>query len=376
MTTDALNALFTLLDTDEDDFATLVQRFGIDPAKDLQNCDLSNVDFGRLVADTLDLTGSILQGANLSQVKCKRLIGVEATISKPTPEKPVLDDVQLAIFHYQNSDWALNKVVNTLGSSSAPVLVFYDSTAEQSILTKRLCAHFGHASHVQAGFSTHSLGVKLLWFYSKAGKPQQFRLNPASLEKSFFELLQAGNVSHDIGIYPFTSNQAAVERICKSVRGPSYDQMRTEFTGSLRRELSRQLSTKLAFDPGSVVLFSGFQPISKRLYRDILDAGNGNINLIFLCSSTLEPFYTQDKGVPWRRVAVPAHSVGEPLAVAADIGRLRKRIGIASGGLVTLSENTEAWMRQFVAKPMATLKAELANRLKAEAQSKSVPLVL
>jgi uncharacterized protein YjbI with pentapeptide repeats len=80
MMSDALNALFALIETEDEDFASLVQRFGIDPAIDFQNCDLSDVDFGSLTADTLDLTGANLTGANLSKIRCKKVIGTEGKV--------------------------------------------------------------------------------------------------------------------------------------------------------------------------------------------------------------------------------------------------------------------------------------------------------
>ncbi|MGY4424447.1 hypothetical protein ACVWY2_006896 [Bradyrhizobium sp. JR6.1] len=63
MNDDLPRLLFELMDSEEEDFPTLVARCGIDPATDLQHCDLSNVDFGTLVTDTLNLTGSNITGA-------------------------------------------------------------------------------------------------------------------------------------------------------------------------------------------------------------------------------------------------------------------------------------------------------------------------
>jgi hypothetical protein len=369
MTTDALKALFALLDTKDDDFTTLVKRFDIDPAKDLQNCDLSNVDFGKFTADTLDLTGSIITGANLSQVTCNKFIGVGGSAPEGKEAKNVWDDVLLAIARYQNSDWVLNRIIETSKDSPDPILAFYDSPAQQAILTKRICVHYGDASHVREGFSMHAFGIKLLWFYSKASKGP-FRLNPASLDKAFFEALRTSNTSDDIGIYPLRPNQAAVERIRNSVRSRTYDRMRTEFSRSLRSELMTQGSQELAIDHGSVVIFSGFPPISKRLYRDIREAGQQKLSLIFLCSSDVEPYYTQNNGKPWRRVAMPASPIGEPLTVAADIGRLSRRIEVASGRRITLSKSMEQWTAQFVGTPITTLKVQLAIELKAALATK------
>jgi hypothetical protein len=359
MTTDALNALFALLETEDDNFESLMKRFGIDPATDLQNCDLNGVDFGELSVDILDLTGSDLEGANLSKVKCRKLIGADG-VATERKQNRVLGDVLLAISRYQNSDWVLNQIVGALSESSAPVLAFYDSAAEQDLLTKRICAHYTDASHLREGFNMHASGMKVLWFYTKSSKGQ-FKLNPAVLDRAFFEALRESNKSDDIGIYPLRPNQSAIQRIRNSVRPGAYDAMREDFALSLRKELSNK---EFMSGHGSVLIFSGFPPISKRLHRAIRDAVNGRITFIFLCSSSLQPQYLQGGGLPWRRVAVPAYSIGEPLAVKADIRRLIRRIGIASGGKITFDSSFEGWMNEFAGKPLAALKRELATELK------------
>jgi len=363
MTTDALKSLFALLESEEEDFATLLHRYGIDPATDLQNCDLTGVDFGSLTADTLDLTGSSLDGADLSKVKCKRVLGLDAHAQdlKP-PKRDHFDDVLSAISRYQNADWSINQIVDAVADRSAPVLAFYGTTAEQDLLTKRLCAHYGDASHLREGFNSHAMGKKLIWFYSKATRPS-LTLNPAALDKLFFDALRTSNTSDDIGIYPHRPNHAAVGRIKASVRAGPYDQMRGDFVKALSREARQRAGTLVTF-PGCFVVFSGFPPISKRLYRELRDAIPGHLSLIFLCSSSLEPYYLQSKGVPWRRVAIPSYSIGEPLAVEADVGRLCRRIELASGGRITVSEGIKEWMSQFVGKPLATLKFNIAAELK------------
>lgn len=360
MTSDTLNALFALLETEDEDFASLVRRFGIDPATDLQNCDLTDVDFGSLTADTLDLTGSSLEGADLSKVNCKRVIGLDTAV--PAPKRAAFDNVLMAISRYQNADWVLNQIVSTVAGSSAPVLAFYDTAADQDLLTKRICAHYGDASHLREGFNAHASGMKLLWFYSKATKGN-FKLNPAFLDKAFFEALRSSNKSDDIGIYPFRPNQAAVERIRTSVHPGDYDQMRRAFVQSLRKEILTRAMGEMVTFPGSVVVFSGFTPLSKRLYREMREAVNGKLTLICLCSSGLEPYYLQDKGMPWRRVAVPAYSIGEPLTVAEDVRRICKRIEMSSGGRMTVSDGIRLWMQQFVGKPLVVLKHNVVAEL-------------
>lgn len=360
MTTEALKGFFALLETDEEDFATLIKRYGIDPAKDLQNCDLTNVDFGRLVADTLDVTGAVLDGANLTQVRCRHVVGYSGT-TPPTRPKNLLDDLRVAIQRYQNSDWTLNQVLSRLGDSNAPVLAFYNTAAEQDVLTKRLCTHF--TAEVLGDGPSPGWG-SLLWFYSKAYSTERFRLNPATLDNNFFDLIRTDKIAHDIGVYPFVSNQAALERICRSVAPGPYDQMRSQFAKSIARELSKTRRVETVFSQRAIVIFSGFPPISKRLYQEITKASNARLQMVFLCSSSLEPFYEEANGMPWRRIAVPPYSIGEPLAVHDDVRRLKKRVGVATQGRVSISEEANVWMEEHVGKPLAGLKAELLRRLK------------
>lgn len=358
--TDALRALFELLETEEEDFAKLVEQFGIDPAVDFQNCDLTDVDFGSFTAETLNLTGSKLNGANLSKVTCGNIIGIDEQVQTPTRLDP-LDDVLIAIARYQNADWSIDQIIREASDGHpSPVLAFYDTTAEQDLLTKRVCTHYGDASHVREGFNSHATGMKLLWFYAKAVKGQ-VKLNPASLDKSFFEALRASNVSDDIGLYPFRANHSAIERIRKSVRAGTYDLMRADFVSALRRELEmRVLSATDSSE--SMVVFSGFPPISKRLYKEMREAVLGRLHLIFLCSSSWEPEYSRGEGLHWRRVAIPRYSIGEPLTSEADVRRLIKRIDVASGGRIHMT--MEEGMEGFVGKPLSILKEHLADEIR------------
>ena len=276
---DALNALFALLETEEEDFAALVQRFGIDPAVDLQNCDLTNVDFGHLTADTLNLTGSSIGGANLSNVRCRQILGAvdllkmphhsafpdEASVARLT--SPVLDAVVLTVSKYQNADWTIDAIIRGFEDSTAPMLAFYDSSVEQDVLTKRLCSFFNDLS---GPLSVGPDRAKFVWFYSKAYK-SRFELGAPSLEKNFFDLLRTDKTSDDIGVYPYLSNRAAASRIKESLEEP-YDRMRTTFARSLGREVQGS-------ERGAVVLFSGYPPISKRLYQEIRGATNQRLGV-------------------------------------------------------------------------------------------------
>lgn len=368
MTTEALKSLFALLESEEDDFALLVKRFGIDPATDLQNCDLTNVDFGTLTADTLNLTGSILDGVNLSNVRCIRIVGAEDAATPPpraAPSKqisdgpvslPLLDAVVVAVSRYQNAEWIKGKVLESYKDSTTPVLAFYDTFADQDFLTKQLCSTF--TVHVPKLLDFDR--PKFVWFYSKA-HVSGFELNAPSLERNFFELLRSDKTSDDMGVYPYLSNRAAVTRIKERLEGNSYDRMRRPFALQLNRELSRETD---GGESGGVALFSGYPPISKRLYQDLRSTSNQRLKLIFLCSSKLKKFY-EDQTEEWRRLVVPSNAIGRPNVTYNDIDRLAKRIETASRGTVLLgSEFRNHLADHFKDKPLTALKNEIIDRLR------------
>lgn len=365
MMTDALKALFALLETDEDDFAVLVQRFNIDPATDLQNCDLTNVDFGKLTAETLNLTGSTLDGTKLSRVRCKQIIGADGLITQPArrslkqadPAKavsrPILDAAVFAVSKYQNTEWTVSRLLESHNDSRGPIAAFFETFSEQDVLTKRLCSVF--AVHD----AKHKLNERpnFMWFYTKDDN-SRFELSAASLERNFFDLLRSNKTSDDIGVYPYLSNRQAVSRIRDSLENSSYDRMR----GMFARQLELEIQSSQLDKEGCVVLFSGFPPISKRLYHDIRSASNQRLKLIFLCSSNLERFY-EKQPEEWRRLVVPAIALGQPEAIFNDIGRICRRIEAASSGTVTLGEGFQNELGSFIGKPLALLKNEIVHRL-------------
>jgi len=363
--TDALSSLFALLDTDEDDFASLVKRFGIDPANDLQNCDLTNVDFGRLTADTLNLTGSELEGADLSKVVCRQVIGADVPSGKPNVASASLITLALSsVARYQNADWVLNQIISNAEEGAAPIMAFYDSTAEQDLLTKRVCAHFGDHSHLRQDWDATMIGMKFLWFYCKASTAQ-LKLNPAFLDKAFFEALRGSNQSDDFGIYPLTPNRSAISRIKASTHGGDYGQMRRNFIRGLREELGSRSMSGLVTYGNSAVLFSGFPPISKRFYTEIRESLPGRLRLIFLCSSAFEQHYLEAGGKNWRRFAVPGYSIGPPLAVAEDVRRLVRRVGLATQGKISVPNIVENKLDRLIGRPLTELKAQLRVELQA-----------
>ena len=360
---EASQALFALMDSEEEDFPALVARFGIDPAIDLQYCDLSNVDFGGLVAETLNLTGSNIAGANLSRIRCKNVIGAEREISVQSDAlSELFQKVALAIQRYQNSDWVLDQIVYG-EETHAPILAFYDSAAEQDVLTKRLCNYFAKGARMSSDDERYQdlSSRNFLWFYTRSDK-SEFKLDPISLDRNFLKLIMQRNNDHDIGVYPFLANRNSVQRIEQRVKGSALNEQRVSFA----RAVSQELASERGLIVGSnqaVILFSGFPPLSKKLYEDLRTAVRKRLRLVFLCSSQLEQYFNAGGGRPWRKLVVPAYSVGEQLVTRDDVARLARRVNVSSNDQVSIGSVTLAKLDQMVDGPLREMKEELLKRL-------------
>ncbi|MGY4424448.1 hypothetical protein ACVWY2_006897 [Bradyrhizobium sp. JR6.1] len=270
--------------------------------------------------------------------------------------------VAVAIQRYQNSDWVLDQIA-ARDDNYSPVLAFYDSTVEQDVLTKRICEYLGNGAMLNSGapFSLHTRNF--LWFYTRADK-SEFKFDPASLERNFLKILTRHANVHDIGVYPFNSNRASVQRVEESVVGKTLGDLRTSFARALSRELTPERG--LISVNRATVLFSGYPPISRKLYDDLCASTKKKLWLIFLCSSRLEPHFNADEGRMWRKVVVPAYSVGQQLVSQSDIPRLVRRIGIASENQISVGSFTLSQLDAMAgssACSLTELKAHLLRRL-------------
>jgi len=360
---EASQALFALMDSEEEDFPALVARFGIDPAIDLQYCDLSNVDFGGLVAETLNLTGSNITGANLSRIRCKNVIGAEREIAVQSDAlSELFQKVALAIQRYQNSDWVLDQIVYG-EETHAPILAFYDSAAEQDVLTKRLCNYFAKGAKMSSDDERYQdlSSRNFLWFYTRSDK-SEFKLDPISLDRNFLKLIMQRNNDHDIGVYPFLANRNSVQRIEQRVKGSALNEQRVSFARAVSQELASERGLIVGGNQ-AVILFSGFPPLSKKLYEDLRTAVRKRLRLVFLCSSQLEQYFNAGGGRPWRKLVVPAYSVGEQLVTRDDVARLARRVNVSSNDQVSIGSVTLAKLDQMVERPLREMKEELLKRL-------------
>lgn len=370
---DASHSLFALMDSEDDDFPTLVARYGIDPATDLQYCDLRNVDFGELIAETLNLTGSNIAGANLSRIRCKNVIGAEReTVAQFDALGEMIHRVTFAIKRYQNSDWIWSQIAGEDETETLD-LAFYDSAAEQDALTKRLCGHFYNNATVirdprQRGLWTKSTAgselpfLNFLLFYTSKYN-SKFEFGPNSLDEAFLDLITGGKSEPIDGPFAalMAANRSSVQKIEKGVEGIGIDEQRIFFSRAVSRELTPGPG-QIAFDYAAI-LFSGYPPISKKFFQDLRAAIRPRLRLVFLCSSELEPYFDEKEGSLSRNVALPNYAIREPLTTRVDLSRLERRIGASSDNRISIGSVTLAKMEKMVERPLREAKGELLKRL-------------
>jgi hypothetical protein len=267
----------------------------------------------------------------------------------------MLKQVLLAVFRYQNPDWIVGRLQEHVERSLAPILVFYDSALEQDILTKKVCDTFKKREDLHGldgewdgpGLSLFGR-MDILWFYTRKGA-STLQLSPSLLEAAFLNLLSQPS-NHDIGVYPFSSNQERVERIQDFLK----DRNSTDgFVTAIRQELDR----------ATVILFSGFPPMSKRMYNELRKRISRRIKLIFLCSSQFEPQFLAGDGLRWRKDAIPSQCIRRPTTTDSDIANLERRIRLASNSKVAIGSLTRVKMTESIGGPLPEIKDMLIKRV-------------
>ncbi|RED38030.1 hypothetical protein BJ123_105109 [Rhodopseudomonas thermotolerans] len=376
MTNESINALFSLLAMEEDNFAKLLKYFELDPAKDLRNCDLTNVDFGTLEADVLDLTGATISGADLSKIRCKKIIGAlhSEVMTHQGLEPSTRRTIKVqksnaraaavqAVVNYANNDWTISELVRSTTDNTAPIMAFYESSAEQRFITKALCSRYNDLS----GPLSVVPRQRFVWFYSGFDKPRSNVRpeNSTTIEEHFFETLLQNNSSEEIGVYPYLSNRETVSRIQQKVQECLQDKraMQTTFAQVLGREMQDSKKTGIA-------LFSGFPPISKRMYQSIRKTTHQRVKLIFLCPPSQKLRYENSPEL-WRDHIVPEYTIFEAMATEDDLRRIRRRIELVSSGLIAFSESFMLRLAGRYHRPLKALKAQIISDLQSAAANPS-----
>jgi hypothetical protein len=341
-----IHALFGLASAEIDDFPALVRNFKIDVANDLRHCDLRNVNFGDLIADTLNLTGCLLEGADLSRVKCRRIIRDDDKSRAASDEATeALKQALLAVYRYRDPSKLTEEIANDMAIGS-PVLVFYNTAAEQDAITRSIWKMF---SLVPAGQVVPQFD--LVWFHTRRAKGPLI-LDANSIDEKFLSLVRAPDYN-DIGIYPFRGNYARVKRVVAALNGSdsqSISALRTVFAESLRKQMKRS----------AVIIFSGFPPISLQLYREM--QGKVPWKLVFVCSDEYEAQFIRESS-RWRKHFIPSRRL-EPMEVTPqDLENIEYRIMLASDGKVTIRPGTRKRMERFLGGSLTDLKNMLVKRI-------------
>jgi hypothetical protein len=353
MTSDTIIvALTELANAEADDFPTLVRKFKIDPAYDLRYCDLRNVDFGNLIAGTLNLTGCLLEGADLSRVTCNKIIRDPDRPNATSDEvTELLKLALLAVYRYQNSDGLAQELV--MERTLAAVVTFYHTWAEQEAITRSICKRYKKSIEEITIDGELELGMEILWFYRpEVGATSE--IEGKLLDLAFINAVRHPIRRMDLGIYPSKHNYSRTKRIADAIREPKYksiDWYRTEFIQALRKELKRP----------AVLVFSGFPPISKQLYRAMTIGLPYGIKLVFVCSSNYERQFTGQES-RWQREAIPDRSI-QAITTSHDLDNIDRRIRLASETKIGISWETRKKMELCVGAPISEVKNLLIKRI-------------
>ena len=346
MTSDTIIAALTeLANAEADDFPTLVRKFKIDPAYDLRYCDLRNVNFGNLIAGTLNLTGCLLEGADLSRVRCNKIIrdpdSPNATYDEVTES---LKQALVAVYRYQNSDGLAQEVV--MERTMAAVVAFFHDLTEQAAITISICKSYMKSIEEIAIQGELEPGMEILWFYRREARATA-AIEGKLLDLAFINAVRRPIPGDHLGVYPSRHNRGRTKRIADAIRDPkhkSIDWYRTEFIRALRKELKRS----------AVLVFSGFPPISKQLYREMTDGLPYPIKLVFVCSSDYERRFTGEEA-RWQREAIPDRSI-QTITTSHDLDNIDRRISLATELRIGISLETRKKMASCVGAPIAEIK--------------------
>ena len=367
MSSAEIKSLFSLLAEASDDFPMLMNKYGIDPSLDLRGCDFGGVDFGDLTVATLDLTGCNLDGANLSSVRAK-IITQGACITartrlpsllrsrrrSPLPVDELRSRAMLAIDRYYQADWKLRSIRENVREDLSPLIVIYDSSPEQDYLTKQICTVFrpraGILSPISIGYGISNEGpLELIWLYTRTGKPFAMEATGAALDSYFFRMFESSDPNLDV--MHSARNPGRLRRIQEATLGSiEPEKKRFQFAAALKKEIGKEFPT--------VMLFSGYPPVSKSFYEIIRNHLPRRSKLIFLCPHDVE-LALSDKQKLWRRIGFRATMLTERPASNEDVKAIDRRIKMATGDRAYIGAETQSLLQDRIGGPLRNLKALL-----------------
>lgn len=360
---------FSVLTEESDDFVTLINKYRLDPAIDLMGLDLSDVTFGSLSADVLNLTNANLSGADLTHVRCKRLIldSADATGAKlpeamagtSVPPKDyverreiegILQKAVLSIRSYEADTLGFNGAIQRIFSSGAPEYLEYFGDINRAAIEAGLSdkadlflkADGGRNYRVRTKAKRRDGPVRgrkrTILFRSSSAieKPLRSSRSDDSLDKGFLERFYKGTF----------------EEI--SSRGATYKAKRRKHSGGQFGHQSSLTSDRAAFksfinrlclDVDRIVLiFIDFLPFSNSLYHELNRDITAHLKFIFV--GPHQPMYS----LPKTSMVTADHrlSIHERFFSERDLTNVLWRIRAATSKKLIISDELIVSLRRLV----------------------------
>lgn len=375
--------IFSLVDEPVDDFPSLVDKYQIDVAKDLKYSDLSNVHFGRLQAEVLDLQGCNLFGANLSEVRCRSINTdgafiegarfpadqIDPKISIEPVKRELVDLLRraaLAIYRYDDREMFLEKIYRGISRTMEPSVICYSTLSDQNNLMQRVIQHVNKeiAQSQKLDFIDTGVGredifdlgyrQKIILFFAPRSPLEKMPMYPADLDREFFlsvkksaehlpKLLKDSRYrqfEHLDQLAPsgfasaLAEKRRALDKLTK--KGVNYDDV-----AELRHQFIERLTIEFSHSEQIVLFVSGAFPISREFYLLLNNLHGKRLKLIFLSPFAIESqFYrkynlTHDI-MPFREFN------NRKLTTVEDLEKIQSRISLATNGRATMAETTFA----------------------------------
>lgn len=371
--------LFALIEDERDDFPYLLKKYRIDVARDLRYSDLSRVKFGKIDAPKIDLTGCNLEYADLSEIPFNRLVlegantGHTLFATALPPNKSVQEEISvseamrravLSVETYHNPQWQIERLIADMSRRTSPVMMFYDTISEQDHLTRQISEVFRSRSIADV-LDGDERGIGLygssdfLAFYTRS-PISDIHLSSRELDKRFLGLIDAQRWIADPITYS-ADDIGRLSNISDAIKWERHvESRRDKFCVALARELKRK----------SVVLFSGFPPMSRNLYKQLQSTMKVRFKFVFLCSHNIELKFREEGG-KWRREAIPSLALDSPVATAKDVQRLIHRAVAASNFSIHITSRTRSELEKRAGAPLRELKKFFVDFMLTRAQSVS-----
>lgn len=357
-------SVFAALTDENDDFSYLVKKYKLDPTRDFVGADLSNVNFGAFSVEILNLKDANLIGADLSLIKCKKLITDSAELkdTKLPPQhvrknvheqtdSALISEIKgraiLAIHSYLEKEPSKRNTAERIFDSGAPEYVEYFTRSEKIEIEKRIITaaqQFSKAVQrttrsnrkknfkIQKGWKS-----KVIKFHYDFDRTQLYRqLNGDELDRYFLGKL-ADSIHLDSGsvddLQPiFTKHLPDYESMKRDL---AVLKSSTENT-SIKRAAFKHIIQSLCRSCDHVtMIFVDFLPFSKILYHQLNRDIKTYIKFIFIGPYVAES--SQAASMVSSEHFVYGYVPERRKFAETDLSKIVKRISLATNGKLLFS---------------------------------------